>query len=202
MLERIGTPIGQLSLDVSRTFAARIAAGKTMGGWVVIGAILREQIESDLAGTFKHCRQYIITADTWYGTDILGERVPGPALVSDFETGLAQLASWRVNENCWVRRAVGVAVHFWAKRAHGDAALIPKASQLLDLLDPMFTEWEMDVVKGVGWGFKILGKYYPDLVADWLSRQIHRKHRTIMIRKAITFLPAHVKDKLLSATKP
>ena len=34
----------------------------------------------------------------------------------------------------------------------------------------MFEEWEMDAVKGVGWGLKTLGKHYPDLVADWLVR--------------------------------
>jgi hypothetical protein len=33
---------------------------------------------------------------------------------------LALLAPWRDDANRWVRRTVGVAVHFWAKRAHGD----------------------------------------------------------------------------------
>jgi 3-methyladenine DNA glycosylase AlkD len=200
-LERIGAPVGKLSLEVGHSFASRIAADRTEGGWVVIGAILREQIERDPTSAFQHCRKYIISANVWYGTDILGERIPGPALVNNFETALALLAPWRADTNAWVRRAVGVAAHFWAKRSRGEAALTPQAGQLLDLLEPMFTEWEMDTVKGVGWGLKTLGKYYPDLVADWLSWQIHRKHRTIMVRKAITFLPANVKDKLLSATK-
>jgi 3-methyladenine DNA glycosylase AlkD len=198
MLERIGAPTGKLSLEIGRAFATRIAADKTEGGWVVIGAILREQIACDLQGTFEACKPHIIAADVWYGADILGERVPGPALASDFDQALAQLAPWREAENRWVRRAVGVAVHFWAKRAHGVPALTPQAGQLLDLLEPMFTEWQMDALKGVGWGLKTLGKFYPDLMIAWLPQQLHRKHRSIVVRKAITFLPAEVKEKIMA----
>jgi 3-methyladenine DNA glycosylase AlkD len=195
MLERIGTPSGKLSLAAGRHLAARIAADKTEGGWVVIGAILREQIGRDPTGTFEHCRENIISADIWYGADILGERVPGPALVNDFEATLKLLAPWRVDNNRWVRRTVGVAVHFWAKRSRGETALTPKAGQLLDLLEPMFTEWEKEAMKGVGWGLKTLGKYYPDLMADWLPQQTHRKHRSIVVRKAVTYLPAEIKER-------
>lgn len=55
----------------------------------------------------------------------------------------------------------------------------------------MFEEWEMDAVKGVGWGLKTLGRHYPDLVADWLAQQVvHRRrcHRALMLRKATTYL--------------
>ena len=57
----------------------------------------------------------------------------------------------------------------------------------------MFAEWDMDAVKGVGWGLKTLGKYYPDLVADWLAQQAvqgQQRYRTLMLRKALTYLPA------------
>jgi hypothetical protein len=52
----------------------------------------------------------------------------------------------------------------------------------------MFEEWEMDAVKGVGWGLKTLGRHYPDLVADWLAQQVGRRHRALMLRKALTYL--------------
>jgi hypothetical protein len=54
----------------------------------------------------------------------------------------------------------------------------------------MFGEWDMDAVKGVGWGLKTLGKHYPDLLTQWLeeaSPQRHR-HRALMLRKALTYL--------------
>jgi len=62
---------------------------------------------------------------------------------------------------------------------------------LLAFLEPMFEEWDMDAVKGVGWGLKTLGRHYPDLVADWLARQViqrQRGHRTLMLRKSLTYL--------------
>jgi hypothetical protein len=53
----------------------------------------------------------------------------------------------------------------------------------------MFEEREVDAIKGVGWGLKTLGKHYPDLVADWLAKQVaHRQPRALMLRKAVTYL--------------
>jgi 3-methyladenine DNA glycosylase AlkD len=144
-------------------------------------------------GAFARCRAFIVAADAWYATDILGERVPGPGLVTHFEPALMQFSPWREDGNRWVRRTVGVSVHFWAKRSRGRAERVPQAQALLNLLEPMFTEWDMDVVKGVGWGLKTLGRYYPDLLADWLAQQVvpgRQRHRTLMLRKALTYLSA------------
>ena len=143
-------------------------------------------------GAFARCRAFIVGADAWYATDILGERVPGPGLVAHFQPSLEQLAPWREDGNRWVRRAVGISVHFWAKRSRGAAQRVPQAQALLNLLEPLFAEWDMDAVKGVGWGLKTLGRYYPDPVADWLAQQVvHRRQRcrTLMLRKALTYLP-------------
>jgi hypothetical protein len=173
-------------------FLDLIARARTEGGWVVIASALRAQLDTDRAGAFDRCHTYIVAADVWYGADIFGERVPGPALVADFESALDLLVPWREDTNRWVRRAVGVAVHFWAKRSRGAPELACQAQALLDLLEPMFSEWEMDAVKGVGWGLKTLGRHYPDLVAAWLEEQVvhrQRRHRAIVLRKALTYLP-------------
>ncbi len=186
--ERIGEVFGAVPLAACNQFLAKIAAHRTEGGWVVIGGALRAQLNRDLPGAFGRARTYIIAADVWYGADILGERIPGPALVNHFDGARNILSGWQDDPNRWVRRAVGVGVHFWAKRSRGDANLIPQASALLDLLEPMFGEWEMDAVKGIGWGLKTLGRYYPELIAEWLPRQTGRKHRAIMRQKASKFL--------------
>lgn len=186
-LERIGETFGAGPLRATNAFLDQIAARGTEGGWVVIGGALRAQLDRDLAGAFERARGYIIAADVWYGADILGERVPGPGLAIHFEGALRLLPPWRDDSNRWVRRAVGVAVHFWAKRSKDDLQE-DKAAILLDLLEPMFGEWEMDATKGVGWGLKTLGKHYPDLVTEWLLDQIQRKHRAIMLHKAVTYL--------------
>ncbi len=191
LLDRIGEAVGAGPLPAVNGFLERIAAARTEGGWVVIGSALRRQLDRDLAGAFARCRTFVIAADIWYATDIFGERVPGPALVTDFHSALALLAPWREDANRWVRRTVGVAVHFWAKRSRGAPERADKAETLLAFLEPLFEEWDMDAVKGVGWGLKTLGRHYPDLVADWLAEQVvrrHRRHRALMLRKALTYL--------------
>jgi 3-methyladenine DNA glycosylase AlkD len=196
MLGRIGEAVGAGPLDVVNAFLGRIAAARTEGGWVVIGNALGQQLDRDLTGAFARCRDFIVAGDVWYAADILAERVPGPALVAHFQPSLGLLAPWREDDNHWVRRAVGVGVHFWAKRSrgaaeHGARKRLSRAEALLALLEPMFEEWDMDAVKGVGWGLKTLGRHYPDLVADWLARQVvdrQRRHRALMLRKALTYL--------------
>jgi hypothetical protein len=188
-LDCIGEEVGGESMEGVNHLLDHIADGKTEGGWVVIASALREYLGYDLPGAFDLCRAYIIRADIWYGADIQGERVPGPALVRDFERALGKLKPWRVDPNRWVRRTIGVAVHFWAKRSHGEQPA--QAERLLTFVEPLFGESEADAVKGVGWGLKTLGKYYPDLVTDWLAEQVvrrQRSYRALMLRKSLTYL--------------
>lgn len=199
LLDRIGQAVGAGRLPQAKVLLERIAADGTEGGWVVIGSALRQQLDRDLGGTLARCRAFTIAGSVWYATDILGERVPGPALISSFEPALAQLSPWREDADRWVRRSVGVAVHSWTKRSQGMAELAVQAESLLEFLEPMFGEWEMDAVKGVGWGLKTLGKYYPDLVSGWLEEQIaqqNRRHRALMLRKALTYLPEEQRARL------
>ena len=201
LLDRVGRAVGAGPLPETNAFLGRIAAGRTEGGWVVIGSALGQQLERDLDGALARCQAFVMAADVWYGADILGERVPGPALVASFEPSLVLLAPWREDANRWVRRTAGVAVHFWAKRSRGAPDLRPRAEALLAFLEPMFWEWEMDAVKGVGWGLKTLGRHYPDLAADWLVVQVvqrQRRHRALMLRKAMTYLPEEQCTRLAS----
>ncbi|MFC2023233.1 DNA alkylation repair protein [Chloroflexota bacterium] len=191
LLDRVGKVVGAGGLAPTNAFLERVLSEGSMGGWVIIGSALGQQLGRDLSGAFNRCRAHIIAGDVWYSTDILGERAPGPALVDDFEGALALLAPWREDENRWVRRAVGVSVHFWAKRSPGAPELNRQAAALLELLEPMFGEWDMDAVKGVGWGLKTLGRTYPEILTDWLAEQVvhrGRRHRALMARKATTYL--------------
>jgi 3-methyladenine DNA glycosylase AlkD len=202
LLDLIGAAVGAGPLQPVDAFLEQVAASRTEGGWVVIASALGQQMDRDLPGAFRRCRDFIIAADIWYATDILGERVPGPALLSQFEPTLALLAPWREDRNRWIRRTVGVAAHFWGKRTHGRAEHGPQAESLLSFLEPMFEEREMDAVKGVGWGLKTLGRYYPTLVADWLAEQVvqrQRPHRTLMLRKALTYLPTEQRARVTGA---
>jgi hypothetical protein len=191
-LGRIGETIATAPLPTVNAFLEQIASQKTMGGWVIIGSGLGEQLACDLPGAISRCRVFIEAADAWYGADILGERVPGPALVFDLQSALPLLEPWRDDPNPWVRRTVGVAVHFWTKRSRGQSKYAGQAQTLLDFLAPMFSEWDLDAVKGVGWGLKTLGRYYPELLTEWLNEQTGphgKRHRALMMRKATTYLP-------------
>jgi 3-methyladenine DNA glycosylase AlkD len=172
-------------------FLDHIASERNEGGWVVIGSALGTRLGRNRADVFAQCRDFVVRGDVWYVADILGERVPGPALVGDFEPSLALLTSWREDPDRWVRRAAGVAIHFWAKRSRGDAGSAARARELLDFLEPAFEEHDPDAIKGLGWGLKTLGKYYPDPTAAWLERQLvrrSRRPRALMLRKALTYL--------------
>ena len=187
----IGETIGTGPTQQVYDFLDLIAKEKTQGGWVVIGRALAGQWDHDPEGVFDRCRSYILTAQVWYATDTLAERVPGPALVTDFDVALILLDPWRFDPNPWVRRGVGVAVHFWAKRSQGEAGRSQQARALLRFLVPTFSEWEMDAVKGIAWGLKTLGRQYPDLVAEWLAQQVANpksRYRAHTLRKALLYL--------------
>jgi hypothetical protein len=204
LLDVIGSEIGAARPEIVDLFLQRIGACGTMGGWVVIGAALGRALASESPGALPQalgqCQHYLRTAAVWYGVDSLAERVPGQALVACFDQALVLLEPWREDPDRWVRRAVGVAAHFWAKRSRGRPLAAPQAGRLLEFLEPLFSERQVDAAKGVGWGLKTLGRYYPDQVAEWLEVQVlerERPHRALMLRKALTYLPAARRASLL-----
>lgn len=200
LLEQIGEPIGAGPIKSTSAFLELVAQGRTEGGWVVIGAVLQEQLDRDISGAIGRARKYIIAAGVWYATDIIAERVPGQALVDCFDQALEQLHPWRWDPNSWVRRAVGVAVHLWAKRSRGLADLEPKALALMDFLEPQIPDWDMDVAKGAGWGLKTLGKYYPAALTKWLVERLPKqpRYRSVVRRKALTYLSEQQRDRVLT----
>lgn len=205
MLRRIGAPVGEGPIEEVNAFLERIEADRTEGGWVVIASALERQLGRDLPGAFARCRRSVASGDVWYAADILGEGVAGEALVAHFQPALEQLTAWREDADAWIRRVVGVSVHFWAKRSRGSAELVPEAVALLDLLEPMFEEWDMRAVKGVGWGLKTLGRVYPELVTEWLAEEVvpsQRRHRALMQRKALTFLTEEQRARALGQPPP
>lgn len=200
LLDVMGARIGDLPMDQLDAFLERVAAQRTMGGWVIIGSALRQQLACDVQNTLEKCREYIILANIWHGVDAMGERVTGQALVNSFELTLKVLAPWREDASPWVRHAVGVAVHFWAKHAHGKRVYLPHVLTLLAFVEPLFSEQDITAVKGVGWGLKTLGKYYPQEVSEWLMHQTKREHRALMLRKAMTYLPDENRLRIIGKT--
>ena len=182
---------GARSADLTILLDGLAASGAT-GAWPLIGSALSAaDLPHAVPHDFAEARRYILLAGVWHATDAIGERVAGQGLVARFDEALALLEGWGAERSAWLRRAVGVAAHFYVKREHEAVA---RAAQLLDLLAPLFEEREMDAVKGIGWGLKTLGRYHPGLLEDWLRCQLaDRRARRLMVRKAVTYLPGTVK---------
>ena len=196
-LDRLGNVMGMVDRQRVDPLLDTLAVQGTEGGWVVIGSALATRIDHDLDAAMERCRRYVAQGAVWYAADILAERVPGPALVAHFHDTLPLLEPWRDDPIPWVRKAVAVAVHFWGKRSRGEDP--QGATALLDLLEPMFEEWDLNAAKGVGWGLKTLGRLYPDTTAEWLHQQAivrDRKHRAVVLRKAVTYLPVDLRDRV------
>lgn len=199
MLRLVGSAVGNASLDCVNTFLDQIAETGAIGGWVVIASALQMQFERDFFAVFERCKKYIVAADVWYATDMLGEGIPGQGLVDYFEDSLSALDSWVGDANPWVRRAVGVGMHFWAKRSQGSSGNQTQADRLLEFIEPMYAEADMKAAKGVGWGLKTMGKYYPTRVERWLVKQIQthgRPPRAVVLHKALAYLPVEAKQRI------
>jgi 3-methyladenine DNA glycosylase AlkD len=196
LLDHAGNILGNLARERPQGLLSildKIEMTKAMGGYVIIGSALARFTTYDLHKALDKAKEYIIRGNTWYVTDIIGERVPGKALVDHFEETLPILKAYYTEPNLWVKRSVGVAVHYFAKRIRDDRE---KANSLLELLSPYFEEEDTRVVKGIGWGLKTLGRYYPDLVVDFLKSQNGKKPSKLLLRKATTYLPPDKKEEI------
>ena len=193
LLDHCGEILGSLAAAKPESllfFLDRIETTKAMGGYVIIGSALGCFVDHNLPQALGKAKEYIIKGDAWYVTDIIGERVQGRALVNHFSETLPLLGTFPHEQNPWVKRSVGVAAHFSAKRVRRDRE---KAERLLGPLSLYFEEKDTRIIKGTGWGLKTLGRYYPDLVVDFFKSQKGRIPSPLLIRKATTYLQPEMK---------
>ena len=81
MLDRAGRGLGAVSMVRLDPVLDGLARTGAEGAWPVIGSALGAHIRDDMDGVLARCHDLIKGAGVWYATDILAERVPGPALV-------------------------------------------------------------------------------------------------------------------------
>jgi len=196
LLDLVGTTLANCSPSDVYSFLDVIAETGSEGGWVVVASALHALQRAETSEIFYRSREYIKQADISYACDIFGERVCGPALLSDFDQTKNFLSTWRSDSNPWIRRSIGVAVHFWAKRTKGDVNHYNDARILLDFINPLLEEKDMRAAKGVGWGLKTIGRYYPQIAYEWLTNALIIKKRhplSIIKRKALTYLSEKMK---------
>jgi 3-methyladenine DNA glycosylase AlkD len=73
-----------------------------------------------------------------------------------------------------------------------------KTQLLLNLTEPHIEEKQIDVVKGIGWGLKTIGRHHPDILVNFLKKQIELKRNIsrVMMRKALTYVPKEKKAEI------
>jgi 3-methyladenine DNA glycosylase AlkD len=196
ILDRVGTRLGQASLKEAAFLEAldRMISRRSVGYYVIVGSALAQRLGSNMTTCLEKTAEYVVIGENWAKCDSIAERVWGEALVCNFPRAYKYLARMRDHDNRWIRRAVGVAVHYFAKRKPTATA---ELRMLLVLLAPGLGEREYDAIKGIGWGLKTIGKYQPKLLAKFLENHVKRVHPTkLMLRKATTYLPARIKRQL------
>ena len=196
ILDRVGARLGQARIENASLLEMldRMISRGSIGYYVVVGSALAQLLESNMMTCLRKAAEYIVIGNDWAKCDSIAERVCGRALVCNFPQAYDYLAKMRDHDNRWIRRAVGVAAHYFTKRR---PTATTELRQLLALLAPMLDERNRDAIKGVGWGLKTIGKQQPKLLTTFLKNNTKRAHPTkLMLRKATTYLPARTKQQL------
>ena len=192
MLDIIGSKIGERALlDKNKylEFFDLLSSKKLMGGYVVIAQALICLLQDDYRKCFEKAKEYMIEGDEWYVCDTFGERVIGYAMIDHYNKTLSLFKEFVCDDNHWVKRSVGVAAHFFAKRCRDDKRDNEKATEILELLTPQICERDIRILKGIGWGLKTLGRYYPELLVPYMKKQLNSKRiSAVIIKKCVTYL--------------
>ena len=192
ILDIIGGKLGENAIfhkDKYFDFFDMISAKKLMGGYVVIAQSLISLLSVDCRECFKNVKKYMMEGNEWYVCDTFGERVLGYAMIDHYNNARKLFWEFIYDDNHWVQRSVGVAAHFFAKRCLNDKRDDKKAVKILELLTPRICERDIRVIKGIGWGLKTMGRYYPELLVPYIKTQIASKQiSAVIIKKSVTYL--------------
>lgn len=188
-LDTLGRHIGKAHThpDTPKFFETfdRIINYNAMGGFVIVGQSLIHFLPDVFDKVMEKSREYIIEGDVWYVCDIIGERSLGHAVVNHFDITVPWLKRFLEDDNKWVKRSVGVSIHFFSKRILDQPE---KTKVLLKVVEPYLEEKQIDFVKGIGWGLKTIGKHHPDILVDFLKPHMKKNISRLLIRKAVTYL--------------
>lgn len=198
-LDSIGLNLGQKNLDRKAdlfTFLDKIVEYNAMGSYVIASKALIPFLEDSFEEVIEKTKEYIIKGDVWHVCDNTSERSLGQALVDYFDKTVPVLEKFLKSNDRWLQRAVGVAIHFFQKRRKND---LKRSIVLLQLTEPYFEKQQRDVAKGIGWGMKTIGKHHPELLTEYLIKQLRsgRVPSKIIIRKSLTYLPVSNKERIL-----
>ncbi len=199
-LDKLGLELGHNNLKEKEKFLRFldiVIDYEAMGGYVIASKSMIPFLDDDLDTVMKKSREYILKGNVWHVCDNISERSIGLGLVDHFEETLPWLDKFLSSGEPWLQRSTGVAIHFYTKRVRDDPEGIEK---LLELIEPYLEVKSKDSVKGLGWGLKTMGRYYPDVLIPFLKdqRKSGRDVSRIIWRKALTYLDEEEKAEIMA----
>ena len=161
-----------LVLPVSEHFAFcdEVSKRKTEGGNVILGIFMQLNLPSYFRETITKTTEYIADADEWYVCDIIGERVFGYSLLTDFERTFAEIERLSKHESNWVVRSLGAGSHYAIKKGLDKM----NVDQLFVLLMTMTNTKDRQIIQGVGWAAKTTAKFHPDIITKYTDKIFDR----------------------------
>jgi hypothetical protein len=199
-LDKLGLELGRNNLKEKEKFFRfldYVIDYDAMGGYVIASKSMITFLDDDLDTVMKKSREYILKGNVWHVCDNISERSIGQGLVDHFEETLPWLDKFLSSGEPWLQRSTGVAIHFYIKRVRDDPE---RADKLLGLIEPYLEVKSNDAVKGLGWGLKTMGRYYPDVQIPFL-RKIRKSGKVvsgIIWRKALTYLDENEKAEIMA----
>jgi 3-methyladenine DNA glycosylase AlkD len=199
-LDRLGLALGGKNLGNKEDyfhFLDMIIDYDAMGGYVIVSKSLIPFLEDHLYDVLDKSRDYMLKGDVWHLCDNMSERSVGQALVDYFPETLPWMDSFLSSGERWLMRSAGVAIHFFTKRIRDDPESIRR---LLELVEPYLEVRQEDAVKGIGWGLKTVGRYYPELLKPFLKdqRRSGKKISKLMWSKALNYLEEEKRAEIMN----
>lgn len=126
----------------------------------MLGIILQKKLTQDMDTSFQKAAEYIESGAEWYVTDIIGERVFGVALLTQFNVSLKKLNVLSKHPCNWVVRAIGPGAHYAIKKGLPEK----ETAQVFKLLLSLGNAADFHIKSGIGWAAKTTAKFHPKLI--------------------------------------
>ena len=166
LLEYVARELVQvMPAEAQLNFTDRLVTKPYQGEYVLLAIVLQERMAIHLSQSFSKAEEYIIMADKWYACDNISERVCGEGLLRDFATAVSLIRANTTHPNHWLVRSTGVATHYATKKGLAKE----NVATLFETLMPAAQTKDYFAKKGVGWAFKTIAKFHPDIVQPQLE---------------------------------
>ncbi len=173
----------------------KMAERETDSAYNLTSLIMGGMLPQRMKECFDRSRIYLSDTERWFSSDVYASHVVCEGLKFDFTRAVEYLHDFVNHSSIWVKRCVGIAVHHYARQVRD---MPERISVLLDLIKNVMGEKDVRVAKGVGWGLRSIGEFYPETLIRFARKNFARKKVSkLLFRVAVAKLSFDEKDELL-----